>query len=138
MIAEVPTMSIDLVEIDNNTSPLNDEFISHRLGMIPLTSSKVENINYRRDCSCIEGCKACSVILKLNVSCNDIRRDVTTKDLLSTNPDVTPVDPVDHDGENIQTDLRTPVLIAKLGKGQEIKLRAIAQKVRIKVSPFKR
>ena len=49
MISEVPSMAIELVKVINNTSCLNDEYIAHRLGLIPLGSS-----NYLKSLMCKE------------------------------------------------------------------------------------
>jgi len=130
MIAEVPTMAIDLVEFENNTSVLHDEFIAHRLGLIPLTSSKMEKFNYTRDCSCVERCPNCSVQLSLHVKCtSDQTQDVTSTDLFTQDPDVAPVhaqsSPDDSEPDIVHS---SGILIVKLRKGQELKLTAIAKK----------
>ena len=36
MMAEVPTMAVERVEMINNTSVIPDEVLAHRLGMVPI------------------------------------------------------------------------------------------------------
>jgi len=133
MIAEVPTMAIDIVEVENNTSVLNDEFIAHRLGLIPLTSSRAERFSYTRECTCDGRCPLCTVEFQLNVSCTDeLTRDVTSNDLQLVNANEADVLPVDQSAMDDRTDDKadsgTGILIVKLRKGQELKLKAFAKK----------
>jgi DNA-directed RNA polymerase II subunit RPB3 len=125
MLAEIPTIAIDLVQIEENSSVLADEFIAHRLGLIPLNAEGVDALNYSRDCDCDEHCERCSVRLSLHAKCtSDDIMEVSARDLL----------PV---GDRINQVLGTPVisdpdgmgsLLMKLRKGQEIKLTCIAKK----------
>ncbi|RLF42778.1 MAG: DNA-directed RNA polymerase subunit D [Thermoplasmata archaeon] len=61
MLREVPKLAIEDVIIYDNTSPLFDEIIAHRLGMIPLPTDL--NLLVPRDkCTCKgEGCPNCTV-----------------------------------------------------------------------------
>ncbi|CDH51848.1 rna polymerase rpb3 rpb11 dimerization domain-containing protein [Lichtheimia corymbifera JMRC:FSU:9682] len=120
MIAEVPTVAIDMVEFETNTTVLADEFLSHRLGMVPIDSRDVEKLRYTRDCTCSQYCPECSVELTMHVKCTDDRtKYVTSRDLISSNPSFVPV---------IQDKDDPGVLLAKLRKGHELKLKCIAKK----------
>jgi len=120
MIAEVATMAMDLVEIEENTSVLNDEFIAHRLGLVPLISSRVNEFNFTRECHCTMHCVNCSATLTLNVTCTTDAMDVTDLMLHSEDPRV---DHLTKEGSGDKG-----ILIVKLRKGQSIKLKAVAKK----------
>ncbi|GLU09204.1 hypothetical protein SLE2022_260770 [Rubroshorea leprosula] len=130
MIAEVPTIAIDLVEIEVNSSVLNDEFIAHRLGLIPLTSERAMSMRFSRDCDACDGdgqCEFCSVEFHLRAKCmTDQTLDVTSKDLYSSDHTVVPVDFTDSAAYDSPE--QRGIIIVKLRRGQELRLRAIARK----------
>ncbi|KAG2226328.1 hypothetical protein INT45_006000 [Circinella minor] len=120
MIAEVPTVAIDMVEIETNSTVLADEFIAHRLGMVPIDSRDVEKLRYTRDCTCSQYCPECSVELTMHVKCTDDRtKTVTSRDLISSNLTFAPV---------LQDKNDAGVMLVKLRKGHELKLKCIAKK----------
>ncbi|KAF9621919.1 hypothetical protein IFM89_029139 [Coptis chinensis] len=133
MLAEVPTIAIDLVEIEVNSTVLNDEFISHRLGLIPLTSDRAMDMRFSRDCDACDGdgqCEYCSVEFHLSVRCDqDQTQDVTSADLQSTDPTVVPVDVAARSSSSgYDASENRGIIIVKLRRGQELRLRAIARK----------
>ena len=73
MISEVPTLTIDLVEVRENTSALHDEFIAHRLGLVPLQSENVDQFQTSEECACQRMCPKCSVNFKLHAVCQSDR-----------------------------------------------------------------
>jgi len=67
LIAEVPTMAIDVVNIEVNTSPLPDYVLAHRLGLIPLYCDNIDDYKFTNECPCESGCPNCSIPFKLEV-----------------------------------------------------------------------
>lgn len=145
MIAEVPTLAIDLVEFHDNSSVLNDEYIAHRLGLIPIRyqppdSTKGGDCNGaflpHRECVCYERCPRCSVEFELDVSFDEANRfrpeeelmaplTITSNDLKSNNELVSPAHFLSQDEQDESQD--AGVAIVKIGPGQRLKLRAIAR-----------
>lgn len=78
ILADVPKMAIDNVEFHlgpimdekgqafESVSPLFDEIVSHRLGMIPIPTD-LGAFNFRSKCTCGgEGCPSCTIMYSLN------------------------------------------------------------------------
>ena len=141
MIAEVPTLAIDRVEFEENNTALQDEFIAHRLGLIPLRSSKsMSSWNYFHACEECVGdgsCDFCSVRLSLDCDYDTMIEklphhprglaiNVTSLDLISSRTDVIPV----HFGDEEEgfSSHDKGIVIVKIGPGQKIKFDAIAIK----------
>ena len=117
IISEIPTMAIDVVEVRENTSALHDEFIAHRIGLIPLTSHDVDQFELSEKCTNCDGfkCTKCQVHF-----------EVTTRDhITSMDPDcsVRPVAYVDEQGRE-----EDPILIMKLSKNQQLDMDLVAKR----------
>ncbi|MHA1409416.1 MAG: DNA-directed RNA polymerase subunit D [Candidatus Odinarchaeia archaeon] len=113
MTSEVPTMAIEDVFMAENTSPLFDEIIAHRLGLIPLTTD-LDSYVLPEECSCQGvGCPQCQVALTLDKTAENEIEIVTSGDLKSQDPKIIPTS--------------SEIPIAKLSKGQSIVLEAYAR-----------
>ncbi len=122
-IAEVPTMAVDSVVITSNSSVLYDEYIAHRLAMIPLTSETALE-KYKSPEECREAgerglfTEDCFAKLDLEgenpaeIGSNKVVI-LYSKDLRTSDPDVKPV----YD--------KIPIII--LGPKQSVKLEAYAR-----------
>lgn len=138
LLAEVPTIAIDLVEIQDNNSVLPDEFLAHRLGLIPLSAKDIDDLHYTRDCECEQSCVNCSVVLELRVEnrSSDEHVKVYAKDLFIDPAYSTRaryggngLDDGPQRGEPVISDpAGNGALIVKLRKGQKIVLKCIAKK----------
>jgi len=113
-LAEVPSMAIDEVVMIENSAILQDEIIAHRLGLVPLKTD-LDSYNLPEDCQCQSefGCNLCRVTLTLDAEAKEGTRTVYSGELISENPDITPVS--------------DKVPITKLAKGQKLKLEAYAR-----------
>ncbi|KAG9123842.1 45 kDa subunit of RNA polymerase II, partial [Ceratobasidium sp. 392] len=131
VMADLPT----LVEIESNTTVLADEFIAHRLGMVPLISTNCdEALRYTRYCSVELVLHMVSTSQPIDITSNHLdvvppstgefgdEGEGEAGDELQKRPDNFG-QPVGKGDPNA-----SPVLLCRIRKGQELKLRCIAKK----------
>lgn len=145
MIAEVPTMAIELVDIEVNDTLLHDEFIAHRMGLLPLrvhTRGYMDNFVFNKVCDCPANCPKCSVELELDVSCplGMENRFVYSSDLIPRDhaSDLRPVNFANSNMRKVAQEagcmdeesgtVDGGISIVQLAPGQRLKLRCIAFK----------
>ncbi|MCD6530384.1 DNA-directed RNA polymerase subunit D [Candidatus Bathyarchaeota archaeon] len=114
ILSEVPCMAIDDVIILENSSVMNDEFLSHRLGLIPIKTN-LDAYKLPEECECKSelGCPLCRASFTLDVESKDGIKVVYSGDLIPEDPETVPV------SDNIP--------IVKLSSGQRIRLEAYAR-----------
>lgn len=145
MLAEVPSLAIEMVNVIDNDSVLFDEFIAHRMGLMPLVSHGVgdlpvdEGYVEHKDCTCFDGCPFCTVEFKLDVfNDEDKVLQVTHFDVEETHkyrkekiPDNQVVRPIPfHDTKlDEETDVReNGIVLCKLKKDQRLNMVCAARK----------
>ncbi len=109
LIANVPTMAIEDIEMRKNSSVLYDEIIAHRLGLLALTTD-LKTYDLKEECKCEgKGCAKCQAALTLSA-----KGPVTVyaSEIKSKDPKIKPVYG------------KTPIV--KLQKGQELEFEAFA------------
>jgi DNA-directed RNA polymerase subunit D len=89
ILDDVPTMAIEDVEVVANDSPLYDETVAHRIGLVPLKTD-LDSYNFRNKCSCGGiGCALCEVKMYLS---QEGEGYVYSGAIKSDDPKIVPVD----------------------------------------------
>ncbi len=116
ILDEVPTFAIEDVEVVVNGSPLYDETIAQRLGLVPIKTD-LSSYNFKQSCKCGGvGCAMCEVKMNLVAEGNGY---VYSGLIKSDDPQIVPVDesiPITKLFHNNKVELN---LRAILGKGIE-------------------
>ncbi|KAK7205885.1 DNA-directed RNA polymerase [Myxozyma melibiosi] len=132
MISEIPTLAIEYVYIENNTSIIQDEVLAHRLGLIPLKANPDYLRWFKKDDPDFEPTDYDTVVLQLSAKCTanpNAPEGTTDPKLLYNNAHVYARDIV-YEPQGRQSEwfpegiaaTNPDILIAKLRPGQEIDL----------------
>lgn len=124
LLSEVPTMAFDRIVILNNTSVLQDEILSQRIGLCPV---KVDPDLFTERTEGTEPSEKDTLEFKLHVKCEkggkreSDRRDVTTADFAWV-PLGDQANMFVEGEEPCLVDVESPIVLTKLLPGQEVDL----------------
>jgi DNA-directed RNA polymerase II subunit RPB3 len=143
VLADVPTLAVERVEIESNQTVVSNDFVSHRLGLVLLKSDDAEHLATHGECvDCDDDsdwCPSCSIELEMDV------RNVNSEVLVVTAFDLRRSSrQVEHDrtfGFGVPTcehrrvvcgdggaDDTTSAYLFELAQGHHLSVRAVARK----------
>lgn len=130
MLSEVPTLAIDVVNVYENTSAFHDEFIAHRLGLVPIDSRNVDRYEFREKCNCKETCSKCTIEYTIEVKCSNNLPNISV-----THYDIQPVDqspgiplPIRLAKKRNNKIKKQPIPIVTLSSNQALHMKLVATK----------
>tara|TARA_X000000950_G_C13904554_1_gene656249 strand:+ start:167 stop:982 length:816 start_codon:yes stop_codon:yes gene_type:complete len=118
IISEIPTISIQYIKFIENSSHFFSEFISHRVGLIPLKyNGDINEVNEKKICGCDNVCDLCRLIINVDIKneTNNLKY-FTSDDLQFNNEKLSAVK------------YKNPIAICSLNPGENIKLECYAFK----------
>jgi len=110
LMTYVPSMAVDRITMYENTSPIYEEMLAHRIGLIPLTTD-LKTYSVKESCKCGgKGCARCESVLILEKAGPGI---VYSGDLKPQDSKIKPV----YD----------KMVIVKMREGQKVKMEMVAR-----------
>ena len=120
MLEEVGIMAVDTIDFQMNSSIMTDEYLTHRIEMIPFVSTNAILFLTQQECGCENTsvtCVKCGVVFAINVTnVQDVLLEVTANDMKCSDERVYPIK------------YEIPMLIVKLQKGQSLRARISVHK----------
>jgi hypothetical protein len=89
--SRVPSLAIDSVDIQVNTSYLIDELLAQRLGQVAFTCSQLDTLVDLTRCDCPHGCSRCSREVHLDIVAHSWIQPVMSDQLVSSDPSIQPM-----------------------------------------------
>jgi DNA-directed RNA polymerase alpha subunit len=114
ILNDVETVTIDSVEIRENSSLMLDEILAHRLGLIPIEILDYSILNCGCDCNDQNNkCSNCQVTFECNLMCTEGSTYVMSSHLKTNDPRIKILD---------------NIMLFPIREGQTIRLTAVTQK----------